>query len=602
MTVDPREILLEISPQDVPASEPPDIANYREADLQGVACAFCSKFTFTGVSAGGVDTGDNEVEIAGLPKGYCHQWEANVDGWYVCDRFSSGMPSYDENGQEVWADFAGDERILNVIHFDGGDDNLEKQENGLFRKAILRTGDWPFTPGPGGMAKKPLKIVRDGKSDPAKGIIALSELVENFKAKVLPYVPLTLSDNDKEHPHTKAKLTQWAKGFIRNVFIEDRDDISLLFADIEVTEPDTREKIENGTYADVSSGVPWGVMRKSDGEVFGAVLEHVTISNNPFVDELGPWALAAADDKNPVEVINYGAQVEPVEDPKPETEDEPEDEPERPAAEEEPTPLSHNELRAAVETSLRTTHALSTDYHVTDIRDNAAIVINTLAEVTWVVPFEIRDDDTVSVSPIPDWEMQRKEGEVEPVALSDPPRQLSELEQARRLRELRLSQSNRYLQGGGKMSGIDIAALEGVELSDEARAVVQNLVTENADLKKKDRDSSVNSRIKELEGMGFDQRPGFLKLYRQVFLSDDGGPAAVLLSDDGRPVEQVTALTILDRAIDAIKGAEGKVEFSDQHTASGNDDPPPATAEGEGDEESVEERTKKVKKELGIKS
>jgi hypothetical protein len=47
-------------------------------------------------------------------------------------------------------------------------------------------------------------------------------------------------------------------------------------------------------------------------------------------------------------------------------------------------------------------------------------------------------------------------------------------------------------------------------------------------------------------------------------LGDDGGPAVVVLSDDGKTKQSKTALSILDEFIEAIKGAEGKVVLSDQ--------------------------------------
>ena len=55
MAVSPREILHEISPANIPLTEPPAVANYRPADMQGVSCAFCSKFAFTGLRGEGGD-------------------------------------------------------------------------------------------------------------------------------------------------------------------------------------------------------------------------------------------------------------------------------------------------------------------------------------------------------------------------------------------------------------------------------------------------------------------------------------------------------------------------------------------------------------------
>jgi hypothetical protein len=64
-------------------------------------------------------------------------------------------------------------------------------------------------------------------------------------------------------------------------------------------------------------------------------------------------------------------------------------------------------------------------------------------------------------------------------------------------------------------------------------------------------------------------------------LSDDGGPAIVVLSDDGQKKESLTALNILDQFIEAIKGAEGKVHLSDQASLVPDDIKPPTNSNGE---------------------
>src|SRR5437763_1227817 len=141
--INPMEILREVNPTAAPADAPPSIANYRPADMQGIACAFCAKFTMEGLQP------DAENE-AGLPIGYCHQWESNVVGWNVCDRFASGMPSFDHQGNEVWD--MGDSPMMAEIHFATG---AVEANGGLVIKEILRTGEWPVIPTTAGLLKKP---------------------------------------------------------------------------------------------------------------------------------------------------------------------------------------------------------------------------------------------------------------------------------------------------------------------------------------------------------------------------------------------------------------------------------------------------------------
>lgn len=139
-----------------------------------------------------------------------------------------------------------------------------------------------------------------------------------------------------------------------------------------------------------------------------------------------------------------------------------------------------------------------------------------------------------------------------------------------------------------------IEALDQLELSDEARVALQGILDENATLRSHNRASDADKRIDELKGLGLQERPGFLTLYRQIFLSDDGGAAVVLLSDSGQEKERLSALQILDRALEALKDSDGKVVLSDQQLVSGNDDPPPPNADGEK-EEPVEKRVEAAK-------
>ena len=123
--------------------------------------------------------------------------------------------------------------------------------------------------------------------------------------------------------------------------------------------------------------------------------------------------------------------------------------------------------------------------------------------------------------------------------------------------------------------------LDKLELSDEQRSAIQPLLDENASLRVSTRESEADHRVGELKELGLEERPGFLTFYRDVFLSDDGGAAVVLMSDNGREKERLTALEILDKAVEALVGSDGKVMLSDQALLSGNDNKPPIDAEGE---------------------
>ena len=159
-----------------------------------------------------------------------------------------------------------------------------------------------------------------------------------------------------------------------------------------------------------------------------------------------------------------------------------------------------------------------------------------------------------------------------------------ELKAARTIREARLgiaaSQSTTK-EGNMPLSREELEALNLADMPEAQRVAFQKLIDENSGLAASSKTAQADKRVTELEKLGLKDKPGALKLYRDVMLSDDGGPAVVVLSDDGREKKSLTALNILDQFIEAIKGADSKVHLSDQATLVPDDTKPPETPEGE---------------------
>lgn len=590
-TVDPATILAEIDPNALPAAAPPGIANYRPADLQGIACAFCTKFTGTS------SRDENGVLI---PTGYCDQWEASVDGVWVCDRFTSGLPTFDAAGNEVWdfSDATDEISEYHEIHFAGA---KVEERDGKLLKGILRTGHWDVTPTPQGKLAKPLTITRDGKSDPGKGIISLSEIVENFKSKKpikRVQMPLSFKKNDD---HIKdGNLTAANTGFVDDIWIVDDDNGgSQLIAACDIRKPDVREGVLQGTIEDVSSGIPFH-------PVYGAFLEHVCHTNTPFVDGLRGWITASDDAPGVMENVEIIHHVLPTEEEIEVEGDETGDtsvDGDKPEEEGDKKNLTFKEILNVTQTALHSLPGINTTYTVEDADSDHIVVYNQTSNTTWTVPYTIQTGGVYSVAGFEDWAIVEGEGEKEPEAetpsipsIDLPPTGDADFDAARSTREMRLAASDTNSTTGKENGVTTVLTTEGLdrlELSDEARAAVQTLLDDNAKLSATNRETEVDSRIEELKGWGFSDRPGFLKLYRQIALSDDGGPAAILLSDDGSDTkERVTSRTILDRAIDALVGSEQKITFSDQHVESGNDEKPPVT---DGEKRPLQERVAEAK-------
>ena len=561
---DPEEMLGEVAPGEVPMAAPPPDANYRAAEVQGLSCASCTKFNYESVI---------EEDGGMIPVGTCDLWEARVRGDYVSDGYAEDSPPMDDQGNEDW-NFVAGETTLAAIHFA---EPQQEEDNGFVKKTILRTGTFGAIPTRAGLIRKPLHIVRDGKSDHKNGTIAMAELVENFKSGAIPNVQIPLSDDSDDHKNIAAINT----GFVRDIWIEDEEGEAKLVAKMEFTEPEVRDKVLRGSVADVSAGVPWRV--RSRGKDYGACLEHVALTYKPFIDGLGPFLAASDERPDEIEVDHFGDSVEVTVD--------------RDILK---IPVEVQKHLAAI--ALSNQLNLSADYTVEGIEDGVATVSHEIAEATWSVPFDIRDANTITLSPVNEWKLKTTENadpsdSNESADEPNPPAvKLSELEYARRLRRIRSEQGHPNTTRGANMP-LSQAELDRLELSDEQRAAFAGVLDENADLRAKTREAEVDQRVKELEALGLKQRPGALKLYRQVALADDGGPAAVLLSDKGHK-ESVTALDILDRFIEAIRGSDEKVVLSDQHLVKDDDPKPPDNADGET-ETPFEERLAGAKAAIG---
>lgn len=142
--------------------------------------------------------------------------------------------------------------------------------------------------------------------------------------------------------------------------------------------------------------------------------------------------------------------------------------------------------------------------------------------------------------------------------------------------------------------------LAGLELSDDARSAFQRLIAQNRELAKASKAAAVDARIDELKGLGFADSPGALKVYRQVALADDEMPVIEFSDDDGTQ-HKPSAQELLDTFIGALTGGKQiAVQLSEQHTTSGNDNPPPAKDEA-GETRSFEDRLAAAKSAIGAK-
>ncbi len=476
-----------------------------------------------------------------------------------------------------WSSFSSEEPIeYHEVHLAGTD---VARKGGKILKGILRTGEWDVTPTLSGKVKRPLKIVATGKSDRSKGIISIEEIVRNFnEKKAVKRVLIPFSDKRADDHVRDGNMARVNTGFVTALSTEQEGDTTHLIAELDFKDEDVKKMALSGAVDDVSSGIPFH-------PDFGAFLEHVCLTPTPFIEGLKPY-LAASDAPAAVqeaEVVHHVLKSdEPPADP---PEVKPEEKPE----------LTFREIAARAQMAITEQLGLS-GYNVQDGTSRTITVSNEAAGNTWTVPYWI-DGDSISVAPLEHWVLIKKAEETPPPAKPAPTNvgpstSKEELENAQALREQKFTGSAATdPQRRATVPGFTKEQLDGLQLSDEARAAFMDVLAENEELAKSSRTTDVDKRIEELKSVGFSDRPSFLKLYRRLAIGDDGGVAVIALSDDGKE-EKKTVREVLDEVVASLQGAEGKVTFSDQHTQSGSDVKPPN--EDEGTKAPVAERVKEA--------
>lgn len=430
-----------------------------------------------------------------------------------------------------------DARALSASEFYLADGETNEDDN-LIWKTVLRTGEWKYRPGPGQTPnKKPLRVV-DGEAK--SGEISLDSVIDAFDSNAIEHVTVPLSHADKVDENT---------GYIRKLKKVIGDGITRLVAGFEFTEPEIKQKVTNKSIANTSVGLIFDYIRKEDGRKFPIALAHVALTNRPWINGMEPFGtLAASEDTESLELVPTESETEKVE--------------ETTVAKEETAP------EASVE-----------ETEVTEEKDEALAV------------------------------SEQEHDSVERGAAGDPPASPQASPAPRTPREaLRLSQRRRELRSNSQSTTKEGTTmprlsemLEGIELSEEARAVIQKQEEELASLQRQQRETAIDVRIDELKELGFSEHPGFLKAVRDIYLSDDQGEA-VLLSEDGQSgTTTLTASGIVDRVIASFPTKDGKINFGDQiaESLTGDNGKPPVDATGEN--LSDEERAEAARKFLEIK-
>lgn len=166
---------------------------------------------------------------------------------------------------------------------DGEKIELDEDDDGLLWAPILRSGTLAVRPGPGGQKiAEPLTFV-PGHSADARKEIGLEDLKDAFDAGAVQHVTIPTNHQNGVLDNT---------GFIEAMKISDstlRTGEKVLMGGHRFTEPDVKEKIMRGTIANRSCGILYDYTNTESGTTFGAVVEHVCLTNRPFVPGMEPY-------------------------------------------------------------------------------------------------------------------------------------------------------------------------------------------------------------------------------------------------------------------------------------------------------------------------
>lgn len=209
----------------------------------------------------------------------------------------------EEEIQEIMAedlDLSDDREVVLAELFFGADEAVE--EDGLLYKTIFREGTWKYSPGPGQKpVEKPLTVTKEGVSSKENLVISMTELKENFEKGAKDSVTVPLNHDNRPHENT---------GYIKKLkFDVDAEGRTVLKGGFEFTEPDVKGKAERGTIPGTSGGVVFDFIHKEKGDKFNAVLDHVALTPNPWLNGMDRFGMS---DVENLTIIGFSEELEGI--------------------------------------------------------------------------------------------------------------------------------------------------------------------------------------------------------------------------------------------------------------------------------------------------
>lgn len=225
----------------------------------------------------GTDSGSCEDMLWGGAPGA--QWSSSrvaaLDVTALAEHDAPTILQLDQEGKGV---------SLEVFVRDGmGEATQLDEKAGLIWAPILRSGMLATRPGPHGEKKhEPLVFVPGRAGDPRKEI-GLQNLYDNFKAGAIQHVTIPTSHENSVLDNT---------GFIKDLKIVDskkRPGEKVLMAAHDFRDPEVRKKVALGTIANRSCGIVYDYVNTETGATHDQVIDHVALTNRPWVTGMAPY-------------------------------------------------------------------------------------------------------------------------------------------------------------------------------------------------------------------------------------------------------------------------------------------------------------------------
>jgi hypothetical protein len=184
-----------------------------------------------------------------------------------------------------------------------GETFAEDKEAGVIWAPILRSGQHAMRPGPGGTKLRvPLTVVAGKSEDPTKEI-GLLNLKEAFDAGAVQHVTIP-----KGHPKDDEEMMLKNTGYIKSLKIVESKKVPgqmVLMGAHEFRDADVKDRIEKGLIANRSCGILYNHVNTETGETFEQALEHVALTQKPWIRGMAAYGTDAAVDLSEVERYSF---------------------------------------------------------------------------------------------------------------------------------------------------------------------------------------------------------------------------------------------------------------------------------------------------------